>query len=391
VPESIIAGVRLLDLEVEMAGVFLIRSNEELVELAEQAYASEDLLQKLLAKYPALLSGDQLDPERPRRWLLISREMGLPSAEGEGDRWAVDHLFLDQDGVPTLVEVKRSSDTRIRREVIGQLLEYAVNATVQWPVETIEARFRETCEKDGKDSDEVLDDFLEEETSPGEFWQQVKTNLQAGRLRLIIVADEIPSELRRIVEFLNEQMDPADVFAIEIKQFVSEGLRTLVPRVLGQSERKRSSHRESRQWDRDSFFDELRRRKGDEACRVADSILQWLEEHSFVIRWGAGKRTGYMIPMFEHMNRDYGFAYLTTRGSIELQFGQLTTRRPFSRQEKRREFLDRLNGIEGVSLPESALDRFPHISMDALKQEDRLTHFLEVLEWATNEVRNVEE
>ncbi len=371
-----------------MAGVFLIRSNKELIELAEKPYASEDLLQKLLAKYPALLSGDQLDPERPRRWLLVSREMGLPSAEGEGDRWAVDHLFLDQDGIPTLVEVKRSSDTRIRREVIGQLLEYAANATVQWPVETIKTRFRETCEENGEDPDEVLDAFLEEGTSPGEFWQQVKTNLQAGRLRLIIVADEIPPELRRIVEFLNEQMDPADVLAIEIKQFVSEDLRTLVPRVLGQSEKKRPSHRESRQWDRDSFFDELRRRKGDEACRVADSIMRWSNEHGFTIRWGRGGKIGSMIPTFEHENRRYRFAYLTTRGSIELQFGQLTTRHPFDREEKRRELLDRLNGIEGINIPESMMDLFPRISMDVLKQEDRLNRFLEVLEWATNEVRN---
>lgn len=38
----------------------------------------------------------------------------------------MDHLFVDQDAIPTLVEVKRSSDTRIRREVVGQLLEYSV-------------------------------------------------------------------------------------------------------------------------------------------------------------------------------------------------------------------------------------------------------------------------
>ena len=29
----------------------------------------------------------------------------------------VDHVFLDKDGIPTLVEVKRSGDTRIRRQV----------------------------------------------------------------------------------------------------------------------------------------------------------------------------------------------------------------------------------------------------------------------------------
>src|SRR5262249_47674536 len=36
--------------------------------------------------------------------------MGVPSEEEGGGRWALDHLFLDQDAVPTLVEVKRGGD-----------------------------------------------------------------------------------------------------------------------------------------------------------------------------------------------------------------------------------------------------------------------------------------
>jgi hypothetical protein len=82
-----------------------------------------------------LLAGNQIDIEKPRKWLLVSREAALPSEENGSDRWSVDHLFLDQDAVPTLVEVKRSSDTRIRREVVGQMLDYAANAVVYWPVE----------------------------------------------------------------------------------------------------------------------------------------------------------------------------------------------------------------------------------------------------------------
>ena len=111
-------------------GIFLIHNNGQLVELREQAYDSEALLQELLANYPSLLAGDQIDPSQPRRWLLIAREAGVPGEQGGGARWAVDHLFLDQDAVPTLVEVKRSSDTRIRREVVGQMLDYAANAVV---------------------------------------------------------------------------------------------------------------------------------------------------------------------------------------------------------------------------------------------------------------------
>ena len=37
-------------------GIFLLREDDELVEMQEQAYDSERLLQELLARYPNLLS-----------------------------------------------------------------------------------------------------------------------------------------------------------------------------------------------------------------------------------------------------------------------------------------------------------------------------------------------
>ena len=128
-------------------GIYLIQSNGELLEMTERGYTSEDMLQTLLAKYPNLLAGSQMNPDDPRRWLLVAREAALPAEEGAGGRWSVDHLFLDQDGIPTLVEVKRASDTRIRREVVGQMFDYAANALIHWPVDIIRNSFNATCEK----------------------------------------------------------------------------------------------------------------------------------------------------------------------------------------------------------------------------------------------------
>ena len=103
--------------------------------MRERPYDSEAILQELLERYPSLLAGDEAPGERPRAWVLVEREAGVgPRDEGAGDRWWVDHLFLDQDGVPTLVEVKRSTDSRIRREVVGQMLDYAANALAYWPL-----------------------------------------------------------------------------------------------------------------------------------------------------------------------------------------------------------------------------------------------------------------
>ena len=112
-----------------------------MVEMVEMPYAVEDDFQRLLAEHPGLLAGDQFDREVPRKWLLVAREVAVASEQDGSGRWSLDHLFLDQDAVPTIVEVKRSVDTRIRREVVGQMLDYAANGTRYWPVEDLRASF----------------------------------------------------------------------------------------------------------------------------------------------------------------------------------------------------------------------------------------------------------
>jgi hypothetical protein len=48
-------------------GIYLLREDDELVEMLERPYDSEAVLQQLLAKDPSLLAGDQLEADAPRR------------------------------------------------------------------------------------------------------------------------------------------------------------------------------------------------------------------------------------------------------------------------------------------------------------------------------------
>jgi hypothetical protein len=50
---------------------------------------------------------------------------------------------------------------------------------------------------------------------------------------MVFVADIIPKELRRIVEFLNSQTSSAEVLAVEFRRYEGQGLKTLGPRVIG--------------------------------------------------------------------------------------------------------------------------------------------------------------
>ena len=205
-------------------GVFL-RQGDKLIPMREQVYQAESVLEQLLADSPALLAGD--DDSRTRRWLLVGRT---------DDKSGPDYLFLDQEGVPTLVEVTRSADPHASRELIGQMVDYAANVIANQDSSGLRATLESRCRVEGRDMLDVLHEDLGIDTEPGRFWEQVRVNMSVGRLRLIFAADAIPADLRRVVEFLNEQMGSTEVLALEVRQYVGEDggqQNTLVSRVYG--------------------------------------------------------------------------------------------------------------------------------------------------------------
>jgi hypothetical protein len=369
-------------------GIFLIRENDKLVEMNEEAYDSEDLLQALLAKYPALLAGNQIDAAEPRRWLLIERECGIPSEEGRGGRWSADHLFLDQEAVPTFVEVKRSTNSDIRRKVVGQMLDYAANAVVYWPVDYMRERFAAGCE----DADGKLSEFLEGEREPEDFWQLATKNLQDRKIRLLFVADEIPTELQRIVEFLNEQMDRTEVLAIEIKQFKGSNQTGLVPRVIGQTaeaqQKKIPASSGSSRWNEDLFVQAMKEQVGIDVADVTKKILEWSKQNMFRITWAKASFSARL---------DYGadfshipfvvYAQGKDRGKVEIPFKRMGLRNPpFDVEKNRIELLHRLNEIFQVNMPDDSVNRYPTFSLLALVNTNALERFFQTISWTKEEI-----
>jgi len=366
-------------------GIFLIQSDGNLVELAEEPYNSESLLQELLVKCPNLLSGNRPNAEQPDRWLLIKSEMGIPDGENFSDRWSLDHLFLDQNGIPTLVEVKRSTDTRIRREVVGQMLDYAANAIVYWPIEKITAEIGAVAVRRGIDPNILIQEFLGKDHDIVEFWQRVKTNLSSGRIRLIFVADEIPRELQRIVEFLNQQMSYAEVYAIEVKQYVGQGIKSLVPRIVGitaEAEiRKSTGTTTKKQWDEDSFLAILEGRSDPKEFMGAKQILDWAKSKNLRIAWGSGSSDSAFFAMMDQDNvTHYTFAVRTSSKSayIQLQFAQL--KKPFDSLEKRRELANKIQEAIGIKISDESIKKYPGIKLATLDQR-KLHGFLAVFDW----------
>ena len=355
-----------------MAGIYL-RQGATFIPMRETPYKAEDVLQKLVAEYPEMLAGD--DAEASKRWLLIERETSVAEDENSAGRWSLDHLFVDSDGVPTLVEVKRREDPRARRYVVAQMLDYAANGVVSWSADHMRERFEARCRRHKLDPDKVMCDAFGNRGSD-DLWARVHTNLAARRLRLVFVADTIPRELRRIVEFLNEQMGETEVLAVEVKQYVDDaGTQAIVPRVLGQTQaaqQAKGGRRQRRHWDKASVLEEIERRHSAPLRALVERLLAWGQQRGLEPSYGRGARDGSVS-----LGASAPFAFYTT-GRLETRFDRLAE---WPMSEEDRECLRKqLNEIADGNIGPDKLSLWPTVPMKPLLDESRFKRFLELLD-----------
>lgn len=194
------------------------------VEPEISGHKSEDALQELLATSPDLLPGDETGLP-----LAVARE--LPVSTGR-----IDLVGVDIEGELTLCECKLATNPGIRREVIGQLLEYASSVRgMSFPdfADRFEART-------GTPLVDAVSRIAGEGFDQEAFEQRLADNLAAGRFRLIVVVDRISDALRQTVLYLNDHLDGA-VLALELAYLRDGDVEMLLPQVYGAEsvERKR--------------------------------------------------------------------------------------------------------------------------------------------------------
>ncbi|MCR2834139.1 hypothetical protein [Parerythrobacter lacustris] len=344
-------------------------------EMKPAAPANEDHMQDLVARYPQLIAGeDQL--------LLIAREASI--GDGTSDnRWSLDHLFVTRRGVPVMVELKRAVDTRLRREVVGQLIDYAANGTAHWKPGAIEAAFRSGMGE--PEAAAALEDFLDGEDA-SDFWQRVESNLQSGQIKLVFVADRIPDELAVVVEWLDSQMQ-ADVRAVELSWYADEhGVTTLVPRTIGASAKTlaKKGDKDRRHYSLEEWIEERISPKGQEKLKgvqIACAIAQALDGKVFV-----PATAGSIIGEWETDDGRSCYPFgVYPSAKVVLRLGYLKNRPAYENEQERQMLYESLLDIVG-NLHTSSLAGEPGFDAELLlnpKVADAYREFLhDVVEMA---------
>lgn len=260
-----------------------------LASMIETPYDNEAILQKVLKDFPDLLAGAATTGESGRL-LFVRREMPVADCNGEGSL-SLDHLFVDSAGVPVLVEVKRSTDTRARREVVAQMLDYAAGGVAYWPADRLRTLVEEAAAARGVDPSEVLLRELGVEDEPDRFWRVVEDNLRTGRVRLIFLADRLHEDLVRIIEFLNGQMRDTEVLGVELPQYTGAGdVVVYVPQVVGRTtvavDTKRGGGASGARWTRESMLDTARGVCTPGELAFLERLLDHVASHGGRYGWG---------------------------------------------------------------------------------------------------------
>ena len=336
-------------------------------------------LHEILENNHDLLPGDQIKPEDPRRWLQLKREMPVPDPNTGIDRWSIDFMFTDQDAFPTFVECKRFEDTRSRREVVAQMLEYAANGHHYWSKELLMSYARETAKEMGKDLDTLVSDIQ----GPGglstdEFFTKIESNLRMGQLRLIFFLEQSSMELRSVVEFLNKQMVETEVLLVEARQYLQNGIHIVVPTLFGYTEEARlvkrtvtvNSTGARKKWDRASFFADANAKLQPNEVRVLENFLDQSIALGSDISWGTGMQNGSFSLKFPQLCQRSLYS-VWSNGRFQINLGWLP-------DEIRKSLHLAVTGLTGLTLPPEEGEQYPSFAIyDWIAKADAMLRAIE--------------
>jgi hypothetical protein len=186
---------------------------------------------------------------------------------------------------------------------------------------------------------------------------------------------------RRTRYRIDNESDVAAVLPLVLAKFES----SLPAHVRSQVRVREKERRGQPQWDEATFLQDLEVRRGSEEAAAAREILDWMKAKKLAIRWGRGKTVGtfYLALKDESGNSVFG---LWSHGSVELHLGYLQRFPPFDGEGKRAEWVERLNAIPGVRVPDTETGQFPSFNLSALTNAKALQGFFQAVDWVLEEI-----
>lgn len=342
----------------------------------EVGYGREAELQQILADHPRLIPG--------------VGDQAVACKEMQSGAGPADLIVVDQEGGLTLVECKLASNRQVRREIVGQMFDYA-SAFWRMSLGDFEQRW---LARTGRSLGESV------ASANPDFSSAVAANLAEGRFSIVLAVDAINDDLRRIVEYLNATSGPTtSVIAVAYKRLLSEHTEILLPTTYGEElaeAKAAAAERAEGRWTESECRDWIKSNDAENLSRF-DLLLE--EARRRTIPFVGSVRRAKRIPAgsFQvsldstgEVGHLYVYHYTASSTTLELGFTRVPKVAPSSASARRFEdFLSTLGEIDefrtaAVTLKESVWKRRPNVPLAEVSTE-ALERLLDALDSARSE------
>jgi hypothetical protein len=297
----------------------LVQNNKtsQLVRIAlDTKTFNENWIQNLIQTNPDILPIREIEPVFSPA-ISIGREVMTPVGY-------IDNLFISADGYLTIIETKLWRNPEARREVVGQILDYAKELS-KWTFTDLDksvVAYNQLCNNNGDGLLATVRKSYElEEADEQYFIDNISKNLKRGRFLLLIVGDGIRESVEDMVEYLSQtpqlyftlalvelqvfKLNETDNSLIVIPQLItrtreitraivriegntSADLKVNIETDLGTEAIKKVSATKALSISAQDFFEQLEKNKGKEIADFANQIIADCENLGLDIEWNSG-------------------------------------------------------------------------------------------------------
>jgi len=298
----------------------------------------------------------------------------------------IDLLVLDKDANLVVVELKRT-DNGGHMEL--QALRYAAMVSTMTFAQAVEAH-EEYLRQRGSSvnaKDSILE-FLG--------WEEETERRFSEVVRIVLVSADFSKEITTTALWLNEQ--GLDIRCVRLKPYelnsqIVLDVQQLIPLPEAQdyvirvgNKRRTEQSVPNRDWDLESFMDELRKESGEDVARLARSIYDWsLSEFGNVV-FSKETKKGRFGPTLSQDGPQTRVFLLRTDGRFGIRFIDMKAAPWIKDRAVLDGYRQRLNKIPGMALSEEDLDKKRVRRLELLLDPTNLQLFKEAASWLKHTV-----
>lgn len=329
------------------------------------AYTNEDELQDILNTGSAELIPS--DPSLDEPHVVYARE--VPTDSGP-----IDLIGIGSSGSVTIMECKLARNHQIKREVVGQVLDYAASLW-ETDIAGLSAAFKA---KAGSDPFEAIRAKFGEDA--GSFDEEacrteVARRLREGDFRLLVAVDTIDPELRRIIQYVNSRgggEQGVRLVALEFPRFQQGEIQLLIPEAYGDELARKPppGGRTTFNYVLEDYFAALP--GGSPFKPIVERLLDWGAGQGLTIRMGHGQTPAPQWRL-SALGVDHQLFGVDTGGRLWLNLGNLRSRLRTVDDSVVPALIAQLNAIPGINVPLDSSG--PSVPLLALEQAGALADF----------------